>query len=602
MPNTPLSADFGLYVPSDKNINIGNTLTINTTSFTYTSNGTGAVSRTFTSKLADQFNLNDFGVAGNGSVNDANTIQNALNEVSTYGGGSVRANDIYYINSVLTIPSFVTIQGSRSNFSVDKVNYNYLDNKPVFILGPSGSITMGQGSKISGLTIVQANCATLPTSNAVAQAVINGFSGTAITIAGDECTVEDSLIIGFNKAIAMDGTSYSPYGLQRLRVDNVGIDCTNGIDIQQSYDTNRISRVHLWNYYNGNNPSVTDITTTYRLGKGIYIHNHCDGTIVTDCLDFGHQYAYYIDGAGDNVFALQLTNCLVDGGFGNSTVTSVGLYTNGYIAGAFFDNISSESHTYNFWFNHSGQNSTVTVGNLKSGTSGGSPTLAHYRFGANSSGYISTACAMGGAANTGSICQWDSGVSKWNLGLHVENTGTTANVHTFASNSDMKNVSVHSRLLRTTANIYDPLGGVKFSDTGVDVEVSMSANASFSANTTTIVPFDTIIKDSANNFDTSTHTFTAPTWGRYVVELSMYFAATTFGQQPGISIYVNGVDNRVWQSWLTQETYNLITAHKTLDLSYGDNISIVFITDPSGGANVYYGSTTTKLKIYPISR
>ena len=421
----------------------------------FIANGTGAVGRTILAKAREIVSLADFGAAGNGSVDDSAHITYALNQVSSYGGGAIQVDDIYYVNTAITIPPYVTLLGSRNNFSVNKTNYQYATNKPVIILGSGGSITMQGGSKIDGITILQANCVSAPTSNAMAQAVVNGFSGTAITIAGDECTVENSLIIGFNKAIYMDGTSYLPYGLQRLRVDNIGIDCTNGIEITQSYDTNRITRVHLWNYYNGNNPAVTDINTAFRAGKGIYIHDHCDGTVVSNVLDFGHQYAYWIDGGSDNIFALQIVDCLSDGGFSNSTITSYGLYTNGYIAGSIFNNISVESHTYNYYFNHTGVNSTILGGALKSGASGNG-NISHYRFGANSSGAISTAGVQGAALSTVSAYQWDSGVSKWDIGVAVENTGAMPYVHHIA-NSDLYAVTVHSKVLHN-CGAYDPIG------------------------------------------------------------------------------------------------------------------------------------------------
>jgi len=83
----------------------------------YTQGSTNAVATTVQSKLREVVSVKDFGAVGDGSTNDTSAIQNALNYVSSVGGGIVHLPAGDYVVSELDVPSDVTLQGEINGYS-----------------------------------------------------------------------------------------------------------------------------------------------------------------------------------------------------------------------------------------------------------------------------------------------------------------------------------------------------------------------------------------------------------------------------------------------------------------------------------------------------
>ena len=85
----------------------------------FTQTGTGAVARTWDSKLTDIISVNDFGAIGDGVANDTTAIQNALNEAGTKEKNLYVPAGTYLITTTLYIPAGVRVigEGKYNNWS-----------------------------------------------------------------------------------------------------------------------------------------------------------------------------------------------------------------------------------------------------------------------------------------------------------------------------------------------------------------------------------------------------------------------------------------------------------------------------------------------------
>ena len=78
----------------------------------FTQIGTGAVSRTYSSKVGESFSVKDFGAIGNGITDDTSAIQATINAVNVAGGGEVFfPRGTYKITSALVMDTGIYTQG-----------------------------------------------------------------------------------------------------------------------------------------------------------------------------------------------------------------------------------------------------------------------------------------------------------------------------------------------------------------------------------------------------------------------------------------------------------------------------------------------------------
>lgn len=122
------------------------------------------------------------------------------------------------------------------------------------------------------------------------------------------------------------------------------------------------------------------------------------------------------------------------------------------------------------------------------------------------------------------------------------------------------------------------LGGGSF------VSVTMSANQVQPATGPVLSNFDTIEFDTNNEFNTSTHLFTAKRAGYYRVNALVFFSNATGGYYAGPIIYKNGAQYVYGEYVIPGASGNAYLAEATLHLAAGDTVGIYVSTvSPNGG-------------------
>ena len=239
---------------------------------------TDAVARSVTSKLGDFVSVADFGALPSNSDNTTQ-FQAALN-AAIYGGRVIVPAGRYAILNNLTIPAGVSLVGPYSEVGAPGATsfsppYGSMS---AILLAATATITVNGSGVIDGCLIVP-NGMTFPQTNSSA------WSGSAITVAGQDVVIKNSMIMGFNLGIGSDG-------FDRLRVADCNMDNNNNIAINASEDTFKISRVHCWpfaTFY----PSVP-YTGLQRNGASFSCANSNDWGKFTDCFCYGYAIGYNI--------------------------------------------------------------------------------------------------------------------------------------------------------------------------------------------------------------------------------------------------------------------------------------------------------------------
>lgn len=131
----------------------------------FTQSGTGAVARTWQTKLRDIVSVKDFGAIGDGVADDTGKIQAALDAVSAAGGGTVYLpSGTYLIAATLTLPGSVILQGagsSQTKITTASATLTYV------------SVNSGFYSQIRG---IQFTTSATPTSGTTISIGVNAFS------------------------------------------------------------------------------------------------------------------------------------------------------------------------------------------------------------------------------------------------------------------------------------------------------------------------------------------------------------------------------------------------------------------------------------------
>lgn len=244
-----------------------------------------------------------YGAVGNGIADDTSAVQQALNAAAP-NGGSVTLEDGKFLVAGVNVPKGVALIADNSWAGVfadgvapSSPNQNTaqtVNRGGQIILGVGGTIQMQSGSKLEGLLIVRQNLGTLPLN----QTGINNFAGTAVTVRGDDVMVEGCLIWGFNRGLHSNGH-------QRVRMTDVGIDCTNGVEISNCLDVPYLTRVHCWPYTTVNGFGGAPLIRT---GTAFYLNDRVDNAHLTDCFSFGFFRGLEVRNAN----AVQAVNCAFD--------------------------------------------------------------------------------------------------------------------------------------------------------------------------------------------------------------------------------------------------------------------------------------------------
>lgn len=266
--------------------------------------------------------VHDFGAVGDGTTNDRNAIQAAIDSLGVAGGVvSFHRDKKYYLGTSLTVKKNVALVGTHRFVGSPGDNFDapYDEMGCTLIIHPTYSVFMNSNSSLSGF-LVHRSGMTFPTLDASA------FAGTAFTINGEDVALSNSLVLGFNKAV------YST-GHQRQRIYDFWMDCNNGIHIENNLDISYISRCHAWPFATieavANSISTNGGSDLTRSGVAYKFANTVDWTKVTDCFSYGYYQGFRLDA----VNSCTLLNCSADNisAAGVPTHTgSSGFYVNGH--------------------------------------------------------------------------------------------------------------------------------------------------------------------------------------------------------------------------------------------------------------------------------
>ena len=289
--------------------------------------GTGASVRAIDNKFKDSVHVEDFGAVGNGTTNDATAFQNAINHVAGLGGGTVHFNKKHLIDSGITVKDYVTLKGpldggpdelrgaTADSVTVggesNVVNYDQMAGQ--LIINSSATITFRDGAGLCGALVMRKGLNLPFTPQTGSNPVFTGlaaFAGDALTVGGAGTTFKYLLILGFNKAIQSQG-------FERIGIDNVRGDCTNGIDIGTCLDIAYIQNCHFWPYTTThqdgsetgtNNLAQYDGRQNLRGGIAYRFHTVGDWSKFTNCFSYGYYTGFTITNCND----VQLIGCGAD--------------------------------------------------------------------------------------------------------------------------------------------------------------------------------------------------------------------------------------------------------------------------------------------------
>ena len=251
------------------------------------------------------FDATRFGIDATGQTDSTTALQHALNAAAA-GGVSIASGGAFVeipngakllINGNLTIPANVTLKGPQSfvgTMTSNSMSAPFHAMGGAIALKNTATITMDAGSCIDGLLIYQAGL-TFPQVNAA------NYAGTAITYAGDDCTVQNCMVLGFNQAITSTG-------FQRPKCFRCLIDNNNGISFSGSEDITHIEDVHAWNFGTFY-PSVPG-ADLQRSGTAFNVNADGSGAKLIDCFCFGYNVGYDMQGTGE--VGQTLLNCWAD--------------------------------------------------------------------------------------------------------------------------------------------------------------------------------------------------------------------------------------------------------------------------------------------------
>lgn len=329
--------------------------------------------RLVTEKLRDIVNAQDGFEFETVKDTDAKASLEALFAERREDGGDVILSPGMVRVSSLHIPAGVTVRGSSNRPGEEKGTRDYTRLGTIIWLDPGGTITLEDLASLENVTILNPELRYVKVINGVPDATeaqvmgtavyttgpfagqyagVAQYSGTAITINGDDTVVKDCLVIGFEWAYKSPPYADPPptmtAGPARQNISGLWADCTNGIDISESWDVGRIRDCHMWGFFVAH--TGFSWAAVKRNGIAYHFHEHIDGMMLTNCFGLGWTVTYRLH----NTYAMVLTGCtgdgLVDGSM--SDPNSIGFLTEGYAAGMQLNGVRCDGNKRNFVFNH----------------------------------------------------------------------------------------------------------------------------------------------------------------------------------------------------------------------------------------------------------
>lgn len=329
--------------------------------------------RAVTDKLLDMVNAQDGYQYDSVKDTDAKDSLENLFAVRRGLGGEVILPPGAVRVSSLHVPAGVVVRGASNRPGEEKGTRDYTRLGTIIWLDPGGTITLEDLASLENVTVLNPELRYVKVINGVPDATeaqvmgtavyttgpfagqyagVAQFSGTAITINGDDTVVKDCLVIGFETAYKsttyVDPPPTMPPGPSRQNISGLWADCTNGIDISQSWDVGHIRDCHMWGFFVAH--TGFSWAAVKRNGIAYHFHEHIDGMMVTNCFGLGWTVTYRLH----NTYAMVLTGCTGDGLVDGSMTdpNSVGFLTEGYASGMQLNGVRCDGNKRNFVFNH----------------------------------------------------------------------------------------------------------------------------------------------------------------------------------------------------------------------------------------------------------
>lgn len=194
----------------------------------------------------------------------------------------------YSILTSCTLPKGVTLQGQYNGIATVTDNSESADFSlwAAIKIASTATVSLKASSGIRGAVMYRSGM-TFPASNSSA------FAGTALTGIGDDCFIEDCVILGFAQA-------FISTNVNRVRVHEVNFDNQANIKIVGSLDTCYVSNVHAW-------PFTTHIASdtaarNKRTGTHFIIKDSNDWTKVSDSFCYGYDTGWTSDNSASVTF------------------------------------------------------------------------------------------------------------------------------------------------------------------------------------------------------------------------------------------------------------------------------------------------------------
>lgn len=177
-----------------------------------------------------------FGAKSDYTTDATTAFQAAIDYVYGLGGGIVSAAGSYLLSTGFTVKAGVTVLGEAGSPAQSATGTYTPATTASMLIMPSGqTITMNQGGRIEGFTILESDLApgatyALPLTSVNAAAAVANFAGTAISAGAGVYDIEivNCMILGFQ--YGFDNTAGT--GNKSCMLEKVFIDCTNGTVIE----------------------------------------------------------------------------------------------------------------------------------------------------------------------------------------------------------------------------------------------------------------------------------------------------------------------------------------------------------------------------------
>lgn len=240
-----------------------------------------------------------FGGIGDGVADDAGEINDAcLYLFLRQRGGNVRMDGGRWLvdSANIQLRTGVTLLGTWNNAGNDEFEASpgppmppmmFSQWKSCIVINPAYTIQLApyDSCGLKGLVLLRKGL-TRPMNLRESIDGRNAFAGTAVSVGTlslvGGSTARDTyfgycFVVGFEYA-------YWAYNCDRMHIEYINGDCTNGIYISRCYDTQHLSHCHFWPYYSSNAGGPADYPVTLAANNGAGLIRLTIGYVVTGTL------------------------------------------------------------------------------------------------------------------------------------------------------------------------------------------------------------------------------------------------------------------------------------------------------------------------------